>query len=264
MSVLHSLLPALKGPSKFAQGNALRFLFCAELALKGRHKGLLAAVVGLVTITLSSCASISVDDANSSVRQNKPSLIYVMNFSTAHAEFDVDRTGANLADFKSNLQLMLRTGLVKEITDKLVPAVAETRLANHREKNAWLVRGEFVTVKQGSRLLRSAIGFGAGGTKLETRVQVYDLAQNPGTPFLTFSTTGGSNAEPGAILAFTTDPLQLAIGGVSGAAHGLSEDAARTAREITAELSDDMYARGWISANERVAPKRERDLENTW
>jgi hypothetical protein len=216
-----------------------------------------------LSCALTSCASISVDDARASVRQNKPSLVYVTDFSTAHADFEVDRTGDALAGFKSNLQLMLSTGLAKEISDRLVPAIAEGKPANQREKNAWLVRGEFVTVKQGSRLLRSAIGFGAGGTKLETRVQVYD-AQNPGAPFLTFSTTGGSNAEPGAILAFTTDPLQLAIGGVSGAAHGLSEDAARTAREITAELSDYMYARGWISADQRVAPKHERDLENTW
>jgi len=223
-----------------------------------RTFALLCACLALV-----SCASISVDDARESVRQNKPSLVYVMNFATAHADVEVDRTGADLADFKRNLQLMLRTGLVKEIGDKLVPAVAETQLGDHREKNAWLVRGEFVTVKQGSRLLRSAIGFGAGGTKLETRVQVFDLAQNPDSPFLTFNTTGGSNAEPGAILALTTDPLQLAIGGVSGAAHGLSEDAARTAREITAELSDYMYARGWISAEQRVAPKHERDLD-TW
>jgi hypothetical protein len=216
-----------------------------------------------LSCALTSCASISVDDARASVRQNKPSLVYVTDFSTAHADFEVDRTGDALAGFKSNLRLMLSTGLVKEISDRLVPAIAESKPGNQREKNAWLVRGEFVTVKQGSRLLRSAIGFGAGGTKLETRVQVYD-AQNPGAPFLTFSTTGGSNAEPGAILAFTTDPLQLAIGGVSGAAHGLSEDAARTAREITAELSDYMYARGWISADQRVAPKHERDLENTW
>jgi len=220
-------------------------------------------VISCACLLLAACASISVENGNETLRQNKPSLVYVMNFSTANADLEVDRTGADLAAFKKNLQLMLRTGLVTEVSDKLVPAVAETKLGNHREQNAWLIRGEFVTVKQGSRLLRSAIGFGAGGTKLETRVQVYDLAINPGAPFLTFSTSGGSNAEPGAILAFTTDPLQLAIGGVSGAAHGLSEDTARTARQITAELSDDMYARGWISADQRVAPKRQRDTD-TW
>jgi len=218
---------------------------------------------GVAALALTSCASISVRDGSESVRNNRPQIVYVMNFSTALADVEVDRSGSDLADFEHNLQLMLRTGLVKEITDKLVPAVAETRLGNHRETNAWLIRGEFTTVKQGSRLLRSAIGFGAGGTKLETQVQVFDLAQNPDAPFLTFSTTGGSNSEPGAILAFTTDPLQLAIGGVSGAAHGLSEDTARTAREITAELSEYMYRRGWISEDQRIEPKHE-SATDTW
>jgi hypothetical protein len=113
-------------------------------------------------------------------------------------------------------------------------------------------------VEQGSRLLRSAVGFGVGGSKVETRVEVYDLAQNPGTPFLTFSTTGGSGSEPGAILALSADPLQIAIGGVTGAAHGLSEDTKRTAREITAELSNYMYKRGWISEDQWIKPKHRR------
>jgi hypothetical protein len=221
------------------------------------------AALSLASVALVSCASISVDNANESVRQNKPAMVYVMNFSTEHADFEVDRTGAELADFKSNLRLMLRTGLVREITDKLVLAVAETKLDKNRAENAWLIRGDFITVKQGSRFLRSAIGFGAGGTKLETRVWVYDLAENPDTPFLTFTTTGGSNAEPGAIFALTTDPLELAIGGVSGAAHGLSEDTARTSREITAELSDYMYRRGWIPEDQHIEPKH-ATTSDTW
>jgi len=220
-------------------------------------------VLPFASLALVSCASISVDESTESVRQHKPELVYVMNFSTEHSDFEVDRNGDTLSNFKRNLQLMLRAGIVADVTDKLVPTVAETNIDNTRSRNAWLVRGEFTTVKQGSRFLRSAIGFGAGGTKLETRVEIYDLAENPGTPFLTFTTSGGSNAEPGAILALTTDPVQLAIGGVSGAAHGLSEDAARTAREITAEISNYMYNRGWISADERIEPKRPRATD-TW
>jgi len=205
--------------------------------------------------TLASCASVSVEEDTAYMRQRMPEIVYVLDFDTAHADFEVDRTGKELADFKKNLQLMLKTATAADLTDKLVPAVAETNLHRSRSKSAWLVRGEFKTVKQGSRLLRSAIGFGAGGTKVETHVEVYDLAENPTLPFLTFNTTGGSNAEPGAVLALTTDPLQLAIGAVSGAAHGLSEDTKRTAREITAELSDYMHRRGWISDGQWVQPK---------
>ena len=217
------------------------------------------AVTGVVLLlALVSCASVSVEDGTERATQKMPEMVYVFDFSTAHSDFQVDRTGRELAEFKKNLQLMLKTAMATDLTDRLVPAVAGTKSDGSRDRNAWLVRGEFTTVIQGSRLLRSAIGFGAGGTKFETRVEVYDLAQHSGAPFLTFSTTGGSGSEPGAILAFTTDPLELAIGGVSGVAHGLSEDTKRTAREITAKFSDYMHNRGWISEEQWIKPKHLR------
>ena len=222
-----------------------------------------AAACLLLTLLLTSCASVSIEDGTERVTRKMPEMIYVLDFSTAHGDFQVDRTGNELTEFKKNLQLMLKTAMVADLTDRLAPAVPGTTSDGSRRKNAWLVRGEFTTVYQGSRLLRSAIGFGAGGTRVETRVRVYDLAQDPGVPFLTFSTTGGSGSEPGAILALTTDPLEIAIGGVSGAAHGLSEDTKRTAREITAKFSDYMYNRGWISEDQWIKPKRQ-SATDTW
>ena len=217
-----------------------------------------AAFYVLAALALTSCASISVDETTEHATQKMPEIIYVGDFSTEGADFEVDRTGPELTEFKKNLQLMLKTGIAADLTDKLVPAIAAGRGKQSGLRNAWIVRGRFVTVKQGSRLLRAAVGFGSGGTKLETKVEVYDLAQDSAEPFLTFTTTGGSNSEPGAILALSDDPLQLAIGAVTGAAHGLSEDAARTAREITAEFSDYMYRRGWIPEECWIKPKHQR------
>ena len=222
-----------------------------------------AALCLLFLLSLASCASVSVENGTERVTQKMPEMIYVMDFTTAQGNWQVDRKGGELADFKKNLQIMLKTAMATDLTDRLIPAVPGTKEDWKRNGNAWVVRGEFVAVQQGSRLLRSAVGFGAGQTRVETRVQVYDLAQNPVTPFLTFSTTGGSGAEPGAILALTTDPVQLAIGGVTGVAHGLSEDTARTAREITAELSNYMHNRGWISNAQWIEPKRE-NATDTW
>jgi Domain of unknown function (DUF4410) len=214
-------------------------------------------------LALVSCASVSVEEGTSTEVQKMPEIIYVGDFGTTQADFKVDRTGQELAEFKKNLQLMLKTGIAADLTDKLVPAAAVEKRKQSGLRNSWLVRGEFVKVEQGSRALRSVFGFGAGGTKLETKVEVYDLAQGDGTPFLTFSTTGGSGAEPGALAGgITTDPLQLAIGGASGAAHGLSEDTARTAREITAEISDYMYHRGWISEDQWIKPKHQRNTDS--
>jgi hypothetical protein len=225
---------------------------------------MIRAVAGIILVlALASCASVSVEEGTQRVTQKMPEIVYVLDFSTEGSDFKGDRTGKDLADFKKNLQKMLNAAMVADLTDRLVIAAPARKSDWSLKKSAWIVRGEFTKVYQGSRFLRGAIGFGAGGTKVETRVQVYDLASDSATPFLTFSTTGGSNSEPGAILALTTDPVQLAIGGVTGVAHGLSEDTARTAREITAELSDYMHSRGWISDDRWIKPKRQRATE-TW
>jgi hypothetical protein len=217
-----------------------------------------AAGLALI-LALTSCASISVDKTAEQATPRMPQKIYVAGFDVANGNFKVDREGFELAEFKQNLCAMMQTASVTDLSQRLIPAVPTTKDQVFQPENAWLIRGEFTKVNQGSRLLRGAIGFGAGGTKVETNIYVYDLNQNSNTPFLTFSTTGGSNAEPGAVTGGATDPVVAAIGvaasGAGNVAHGLSEDTARTAREITAELSDYMYRSGWISKDKWIEPK---------
>ena len=215
----------------------------------------LPVVLGLV-----SCASVSVDKGMEQATTRMPQKVYVELFDVSHAKFKVDREGRELADFKKNLQVMMQTGMTTDLNRRLIHAVPANGDQKFQPENAWLIRGEFTRVNQGSRLLRGAIGFGAGGTKVETRVSVYDLKESTNAPFLTFATTGGSGAEPGGITGIATDPVilavQVAAGGAGGIAHGLTEDTARTAREITAELSDYMYRSGWISKDKWIEPKK--------
>jgi hypothetical protein len=212
-----------------------------------------------LALALASCASVSVQKAAEQSTPQMPQKIYVADFDVANGNFKVDREGPELVDFKRNLRDMMQTASVTDLSHRLIPAVPATKAQAFQPENAWLIRGEFTKVNQGSRLLRGAIGFGAGGTKMETNIYVYDLNQSSNTPFLTFSTTGGSNAEPGAVTGGATDPVVAAIGvvasGAGNVAHGLTEDTARTAREITAELSDYMYRSGWISKDKWIEPK---------
>jgi hypothetical protein len=212
------------------------------------------------SVLLAGCASISVKPGSQTATKQMPDKVYVTPFSTAHGEFNVDREGAELKKFKSDLQDMMMSGIATDLTKRLIPAGITLQKHWTVPENAWVIRGHFVKVNQGSRLLRGAIGFGLGGTKLETVVEVYDLSTLSDKPFLTFSTTGGSNAEPGAVTGFATDPLTLVVeaaaGGAGGVAHGVSEDTARTAREITAELSNYMYVQGWIPKDRWIKPKK--------
>jgi hypothetical protein len=221
-----------------------------------KYRGMMIFIgLGLM---FSGCASISVNPGTAYATPQKPQKVYVEAFSTDKCDFNVDRDGAELTQFKSDLQAMMVAGITTDLSKRLIPAVAagNTNLSTH--ENAWLLRGQFVRVNQGSRLLRGAVGFGAGATKFEAQVQVYDLASGSNQPFLTFSTTGGSNAEPGALPTLATDPLTLVIeaaGGAGNVAHGVTEDTERTAREITAELSDYMYRSHWISEDKWIQPK---------
>ena len=220
-------------------------------------KGGIWALAGCV-IALTGCASISVQPGTAVATQQMPQKVYVEAFSTDKCEFNVDRDGAELVAFKTDLQKMMVAGITADLTKRLIPAVAAGPTDFTKRESAWLIRGEFVKVNQGSRLLRGAIGFGAGGTKFESRVEVYDLSTGSTQPFLTFATTGGSNAEPGALPTLATDPLSLVIeaaGGAGNVAHGVTEDTTRTAREITAELSDYMYRSHWIPEDKWIQPK---------
>jgi len=84
--------------------------------------------------------------------------------------------------------------------------------------NAWLITGEFVRVNGGSRELRGLVGLGLGGTKMETLVRVYDLSRLSKEPVLQFETSGGSNAEPGALVGgmFGALPNALRNAGARG------------------------------------------------
>ncbi|HEY8965141.1 MAG TPA: DUF4410 domain-containing protein, partial [Candidatus Methylacidiphilales bacterium] len=132
------------------------------------------------------------------------------------------------------------------------------------DREAWIIRGRFTKIYQGSRLLRGTIGFGAGRTCYETRVSVYDPGKKDGAPILVFKTVGGSGAEPGAISGIATDPLTLVIeaaaSGAGGVAHGFTEDTARTAREITAALSDYLYRHDMIGEDKWIAPKQKQEV----
>jgi hypothetical protein len=205
--------------------------------------------MALVLIFMTGCASVSVREAKVTKRgpEKLPKHIYVSTFSTKGATFNVDREDKELEEFKKDTALVLQAALVERLPvlapSKKAPAVLPSQ--------GWLIQGKFVRVNQGSRALRTGIGFGAGATKLETQVKVYDLARSSTSPFLSFNTTGGSNAEPGAISGigpltwFTV--VGLGVGGVGNAMHGLTEDSERTAREIRNHLVDYCIAKKMVS-----------------
>ncbi|MEO0452800.1 MAG: DUF4410 domain-containing protein [Verrucomicrobiota bacterium] len=213
---------------------------------------MLATCLGFI----SGCASVSVENEQKLYGQGgevKPEVIYVMPFAT-NGEFNVDREGVELIEFKRNLQEMMMVALQERFPKHLVTTTTAQNFSQIPHGKHWVVAGRFTLVNQGSRALRAVVGFGAGGTKVETEVYVYDAAIDRRGPFMRFQTTGGSGAQPGAVTSL--NPVGAAVSAVGGAAKGLSEDVVRTSRMITATLSEYMFKRGWIPESQRLEAKR--------
>jgi len=204
-----------------------------ELAAPLKMTGALA-VAGML-LALTGCGTIKTAPNKSSVAQLSPDpkVIIVAPFDIETGKWLVgnDRHGVEITRFKQRFQSRFQEELIERLM-KIAPAKAKWK--NDQPNEGWMVSGDFISVYQGSRFLRTAVGFGAGETKLQTRVYVYDLSKSKTEYILSFDTgvpespdgTGsGSGQMPGAI---SGDVYNAATN--FGA--GLTLDATRTCREI--------------------------------
>jgi hypothetical protein len=189
-----------------------------------------------------------------------PEKIYVREFVAPLENFRVGRNNHDLKAFVAYERRSLASGIRDQLSKYIAPAEILPEGAAIPKGNYWLVRGVYERVNQGSRALRIIVGFGAGGTKLETRVQVLDLSRSEPAPFLTMFTTGGSGLAPGAWAAFTPVGAFYWPGAVANAGGaslgGLSVDRTRTAREITATISEYCLQQGLIPERRTRRPKK--------
>jgi hypothetical protein len=210
----------------------------------------------LVGLALAGCASVSVkEEAWSGEGLAMPKRVYVADYEVPVEVLAVDRSGEDLEEFRQEKARNFTAELCERITKRIAPAVPLTA-GVRPEKGSWVVEGQFLRVNQGSRLLRSVVGLGAGGTKMEARTKV-SAVRARGTKKLIadIETTGGSNAEPGMLTVPTP------IGGgiralVSLAKTGVSADQQRTARMITAAMAEKLEAQGYALPGKRERVKR--------
>ncbi len=199
------------------------------------------AVATTLTLSLTGCEG-SIHTAplpSSTVKLTpNPPVILVAPFDTTTCKWLVSRDGMELVNFKENFQTNFTVQL-KTRLEKLAPT--EQRWIDDLPNHGWLVTGEFITVDQGSRALRTAVGAGAGETTLQTKVYVYDLsvsktqyvlAFRTGVPDASGDTGSGSGSAPAGLSALG-EPISTGM----GLGSGLKLDTTRTCREIEAVLA---------------------------
>ena len=227
---------------------------------------------GALFLALCSCASVSVkkeERFTTGTPQKAPAKIFVQPFTFNEGGVRANRSGRNLKAFEFDVQEWMVRHLVKRLKANIAPAQAVAQNAPLPQGNYWLVTGRFDRVNQGSRLLRAALGYGLGGTKLETTVEVWDLSQRPKRLFLRLETTGGSNSPPGAVgaLSYTVGGVTAlgSLGGIAeGVRAGVTLDVIRTSREITASLSEYLHSQGSLPDRKPLKSKPLGSLPNWW
>lgn len=224
-----------------------------EVCLQCARPGL----VLLAAVLVGGCASVSIDEhelLGPRPGRGVPDLIHVQAFEVPPGVIRADRSGENLEEFTVELGRDLRDEIVDRSGKHLARSVPAPKRVYPPSGRAWLIAGRFTRVNQGSRALRMLLGFGAGGSKVETEVFVYDLSGPNPVRFMRFITTGGSGAMPGAIA--NIDVFGAAMSAVGNSFSGVTFDTVRTSREIVAVLSDHLAREGFIEPDEALQPKR--------
>jgi hypothetical protein len=176
-----------------------------------------------------------------------PSIIYVLDFdlgndTTHHADKQgppvIGRVMSRVSqrndprEKAARLVELMSTSLVKGFTEQKIDArrcMPGTPLPDH----GWLIRGVFTEIDEGKRIVRAALGFGAGATAMELYVSVSDLSVNPDAPFIFFGTEKDPGRIPGAVV--TLNPYVAAAKFVLEK-NASERDVKKTARQIVSTI----------------------------
>lgn len=219
----------------------------------------------LCLVALTGCSSVSVLEQKEDAAlapKTAPKALWVRPFAVPRdAEFDAARSAVkNAEDPQARIGRLIAEGLLSKAESWIAPGEM-LEAGKPAPKRGLLVEGKVLRTRQGSRALRLGIGFGAGRTKLETTVRVYNLEASAKKPWLNFETTGGSNMEPGLIGLLAPTPLAIPVAAslVGGAAtagavggKGVTQDATRTGRTIAAAIHDRLVERAGIERKTRL------------
>lgn len=236
------------------------------IRMKASWIGRALAAIGIAFVLpiVASCASSQVHGVRgyaAGERLPRPGVVLVYDFAVHPSDVDVDKRVGAKATTSEQIRMgrvvanALSEELVKEIPGALGLQAQRASASTPVPLNALMIKGQFVSIDEGSRMKRVVVGFGAGSSEVRTRVQVYQ--QTAGGPRLVgeAETKASGSKKPGiagpaAVAGATGQVAGLVLGGV---ATGVTEirgavqaDAKRTAKAIAEKLAEGFARRGWI------------------
>ena len=120
----------------------------------------------------------------------KPERVFVYDFASSPADIPAGSAISELIQERTTPQTpeeialgrqlgaLVAKHLIEELNDSGIPAFADGDTGPVPHPGDAVVHGMFVSVEEGSRVMRVLIGFGAGSAELRTLAEVYVVAPN--------------------------------------------------------------------------------------
>jgi Domain of unknown function (DUF4410) len=152
--------------------------------------------------------------------------------------------------------------VVTKLSQKGFAAVCQKRGIAPGTGNILVIEGEFTDINEGNRLRRLVIGLGAGASKLDTDVYLYQPNGSGGlSQLLAFNTTADSGKMPGAGItgpagaaaggatAFATLGANVAMGGAKTYTSTTNFLGDKTSQQIVDTMMKYFQQQGWAPAS---------------
>lgn len=219
------------------------------------------------------CASARVRDIENKGRGPlpKPPVLLVYDFAFDPSHVDVDRWGLNVASAPAPTAAQRKLGqyITTRFSEALVKDLERRKIHAQRAVastpvplNALCLRGVFVSIKEGSALARTLVGFGWGTSAVEARTQLYQQSAKGPVYLGKGEVTAHGSKAPGSGVkgAAKQSVTGLVFKGATtaGSAAGLDEnlptalkegvkaDVERAAKAIADRAEQGYRKRGWL------------------
>jgi Domain of unknown function (DUF4410) len=231
-----------------------------------------AALAGLAL--LAACTSAQSTMETGGEMMPRPQVVIVDTFATSPDEVKLDEglvseveaaVGSGNATPRTEQEQQVGAQVASAIADKLVVEIRDLGLQAERGSavpagtpNALLIKGQLVSIDEGNRAERVAIGLGAGRSDVRTYVQVYEVTPGGRRLIDQIEVDAKSGLTPGMAETMGAGGLAghlLVSTLVSGGLHVVSEsmgtnvvaDADRAAKGIAKQLSVLFAKEGWTT-----------------
>lgn len=201
----------------------------------------------------------------------RPTQVFVYDFALAGADVRENQglfaaVGNALSKAtKNDRELAIALKVQNRMAEDLVAGIRDLGLPAQRAAQGSVlppdvvaVTGLFLKVDEGDRLQRTALGFGAGQAKVDTKVEVYAQSISGPTKLLEFGAHTDSGAAPGALvtggvgaaasggMTVGIAATNMGIGAAKGYRSQVEQMTARSADQVVAYLSQYFAKQGWI------------------